>query len=84
MQFNDDLFEEGRQRRQLTKNQKQANKYVWSMRQGASDGEAGPFLDLSAERLQSLQGGDDTLAAARRATEGEMKSVGKGFFYRRG
>lgn len=54
------------------------------MRQGAPDGKAGPFLDLSAERLQSLQEGDETLAAARRAAEGEMKSAGKEFSYRRG
>ena len=41
-------------------------------------------LDLTAEKLQSLQEGDETLSAARRAAKGEMNSAGKGFFLREG
>ena len=83
-QFDDDLFGEGRSREQMTWCQKRANKYAWRARQGEIDGGSGPSLDLTAEKLQGLQEGDETLAAARQAAHGEVNSAGQGFFLREG
>ena len=68
----------------MTQCQNRANKYAWRVRQGEIDGGSGLSLDLTAEKLQGLQEGDETLAAARQATHGEVNSVGQGFFLREG
>lgn len=73
-QLNEDFFEGGRQKRQLTKSQKIANKYKWRVRQGGLDEKAGHSMNLMVERLQCLQ--EDN--------EGDVNSVGKGFLLQKG
>ena len=68
----------------MTRSQKRASKYAWRARQGETNGETGLSLDLTAEKLQDLQEGDETLAAARQAAHGEVNSAGQGFFLREG
>ena len=77
VQFDDDLFEGGKQKRQ-------ANNYTWRVQQGDPDGITRHSLNLTAEGLQNLQESDETLAVASRAAEGELNSTGKGFFLQEG
>ena len=75
----------GKQRRQLTRSQKGANKYTWRVsREGGGDGEVRLSLDLTVERFQVLYEANETLAAARRVAQGEMNSAGQGFFLQEG
>ena len=93
--FDDELFEGGRTKRNLTRSQKrQGRRSHWEDRNPTEEilehpvGEDSSLpahtLDISAEELKVLQSADPTLDAIRKAANGHPCSAGVGFFQRDG
>ena len=76
--LDEELFQGGREKEKQSRRQKRANRQKHAERKNLHP------LDLSMQELKQLQGEDETLAAVRRGTEGEISPAGRGFFKKEG